>query len=123
MNQEKINYFKGKLEEELKLLEGELQHVGKRNPRVGNDKTDWEGKPAEFDIDSADESEVADKMEEYEENTALVKNLEIKYNEIKAALKKIEAGKYGLCEIGGEPIEEARLEANPAARTCKLHMQ
>lgn len=122
MDAQKLNYFKGKLEKELALLEGELEHVGKRNPQVGNDKTDWEGKPAEFDIDSADESEVADKMEEYEENTALVKNLEIKYNEIKGALKKIEEGKYGICEMGAESIEEARLEANPAARTCKKHM-
>jgi RNA polymerase-binding transcription factor DksA len=51
--------------------------------------------------------------------------LEVRYNEIKSALKKIEEsapGAYGLCEVGGEQIEEDRLEANPAARTCKAHM-
>ncbi len=48
--------------------------------------------------------------------------LENRWNEVRAALKKIEAGTYGICEISGEPIEEDRLEVNPAARTCKEHM-
>ena len=38
------------------------------------------------------------------------------------ALEKIEKGTYGICETGGEKIEEDRLEANPSARTCKAHM-
>jgi RNA polymerase-binding transcription factor DksA len=35
---------------------------------------------------------------------------------------QIEKGAYGTCKICGEKIEEDRLEANPAAQTCKLHM-
>jgi RNA polymerase-binding transcription factor DksA len=62
-------------------------------------------------------------MEEYEENTAVLKNLEIKYNEIKKTLQKIEDGKYGVCEVCGKLIEEDRLEANQAAKTCKEHMR
>ncbi len=119
MDASKINYFKERLEAELKLVEDELEHVGQRNP---SNPADWEGRPADLDIDRADDSELADKMEEYEENTAVLKNLEIKYNEIKKALKKIEDGKYGICEVCGKPIEEDRLEANPAAKTCKAHM-
>ena len=34
----------------------------------------------------------------------------------------IAAGTYGTCEVSGEQIEEDRLEADPAARTCKAHM-
>ncbi|HEY4515951.1 MAG TPA: TraR/DksA C4-type zinc finger protein [Candidatus Paceibacterota bacterium] len=120
MEIEKLNHFKEKLVEELALLEKELEHVGKKRPLNG--EVDWEGKPADFDTDSADESELGDKMEEYEENTAIVKNLEIRYNEVKKALQKIEAGTYGTCEVNGEAIEEDRLEANPAATTCKAHM-
>lgn len=120
MDDQKLNYFKEKLTAELKLVEGELKHVGRKNP---SNQVDWEGKPADFDVDTADESEVADKMEEYEENTAVLKNLEIKYNEIKRALKKIDDGKYGLCEVCGKLIEEDRLKANQAAKTCKEHMQ
>ena len=37
--------------------------------------------------------------------------------------KKIEDGSYGTCETGNDhPIEKERLDANPAARTCKAHM-
>ena len=112
-------YFKEKLEEELFLVEKELNSVGRRNP---DNKNDWEAEPADFDTDQADESEKADKIEEYEENTAVLKELEIRYNDIKDALTKIENKTFGVCEISGEQIEEDRLIANPAARTCKKHM-
>lgn len=115
-----ISHFKEKLEKELKEVEAELRSVGRKNP---NNPADWEAEPADFDIDRADESEVGDKIEEYEENSAVLKELEIKYNEIKKALGKIESGTYGICEVSGEPIELERLEANPAARTCMRHME
>lgn len=113
-------YFKEKLEEELLLVEKELNDVGRKNP---DNKADWEAEPADFDTNNADENETADKIEEYEGNTAVLKELEMRYNDIKDALKKIEDSKYGLCEICGEPIEEERLIANQAARTCKIHME
>jgi DnaK suppressor protein len=33
-------------------------------------------------------------------------------------LTRLDAGTYGTCEVCGEPIGTARLEARPAARTC-----
>ncbi len=115
-----INYFKKNLEEELVLVEKELNDVGRKNP---DNKEDWEAEPADMNVDSADSNETADNIEEFEENTAVLKELEIRFNDIKDALKKIEEEKYGLCEISGDPIEEDRLIANPAARTCKKHME
>ena len=115
-------HFKQKLEEEFALVEGELSGIAQKNPQVSNGTTDWEAKPADMDIDSADDTELGDRMEEFEENTAVVKNLEIRYNDIKLALANIESGTYGICETCGEKIEEDRLEANPATRTCKAHM-
>ena len=38
--------------------------------------------------------------------------------EIDAAVARLDAGTYGVCERCGNPIGEARLEALPAARTC-----
>lgn len=113
-------YFQKKLKEELALVEQELKNIGRINP---DNIADWEARPADFSIDSADESESADKIEEFEENTALLKELEIRYNDIKVALAKIEKGDYGSCEVCGKPIEEDRLIANQAARTCKEHME
>ncbi len=115
-----IEYFKTKLEEELILVERELNSVGRKNP---TNKKDWEAEPADMNVDSADSNEVADNMEEFEGNTAVLKELEIRYNDVKDALTKIEENKYGICEVSSEQIEEERLIANPAARTCKAHME
>lgn len=117
-----INHFKQKLEEELKEVESELSNIGTKNPNIQNGVTDWQAKPANLDVDTADETEMGDKFEEYEENTAVLKNLEIRYNDIKYALIKIEKGEYGKCEVCSKDIEEDRLGANPAAKTCKEHM-
>lgn len=115
---EQIAKFKNKLEEELKLLEEELSSVGRRNP---SNEADWEAKPNDTEPES-DPNEMADHIEDYETNTGIVKELEIRYNNVRRALDKIEKGTYGKCEITDEDIELARLEANPSARTCKDHL-
>ena len=70
----------------------------------------------------ADSNEAADQLEEYEERREELEPLQVRWMEIKNALEKIENSTYGVCEVGGETIEEGRLEANPAAKTCKKHM-
>ena len=112
-------HFKTKLENELKTLETELKSVGHKNP---NNPKDWEPSSGEVDINASDAADIADNIESYESNTAILKPLETQYNDVKAALEKIKKGKYGICEVGGEEIEIDRLEANPAAKTCKAHM-
>jgi RNA polymerase-binding transcription factor DksA len=37
--------------------------------------------------------------------------------EVEAALGRLDDGSYGTCEVCGEPIPPARLEARPVART------
>ncbi len=113
------NIFRSKLEQELAQVREELDRIGQRNPQR---KDDWEGNSSDFP-DSADSNETADKIEELEENTAIVSELESKLADIKKALDKIEQGTYGICEVGDEPIELDRLEANPSATTCKKHME
>lgn len=119
MDTNKKENLKKKLEEEKKVLIEELKTVGVRSDANQND---WEPVPTKMDISEADRNEVADKIEEFGNNMAIEKDLEIRYTEIIDALKKMEEGNYGICEIGGEEIEEDRLNANPAAKTCKSHM-
>ncbi len=109
--------YKNKLEKELKLVEEELNEVGRKNP----ENKVWEATEIEPDSDEADENEVADKMEGFSENSAIVSQLETQYNDIKLALEKINSGTYGKCEVGGEDIPEDRLWANPSAKTCIEH--
>lgn len=111
--------YKTRLQEELELLETELKTVAKVNP---DNKNDWEPKEVDLKVSTADANELADKREQYKENDAILYDLEIRFNNVKLALKKIEDGTYGICEISGEEIEEDRLDANPAARTCKEHI-
>jgi len=99
-------------------LEEELKSVGRRNP---DNPADWEAVPNEGDTDATDMNDRADSIEDYEENTAILRELEIRYNQVLKALEKIETGTYGTCEVGGEEIPEARLEANPSATTCVAH--
>lgn len=113
-----IPHFKQKLEAELATLEAELKSVGRKNPDNPND---WEAKPPVENIPMADENEVADTIEDFEQNAAILKQLEIRYNEVKGALKRIADGTYGTCKVTGDPIELERLEANPAAETCIAH--
>lgn len=115
-----ISHLKSELEKELATLEGELKTVGRINP---SNPKDWEAVPQQEDIDSADENEVADKIENYEGNSAILKQLETRFNEVKDALKRIDENTYGTCEVCNKEIEEKRLEANPAATTCMEHMK
>ena len=52
---------------------------------------------------------------------ALVRQAREHLADIDAALAKVTAGTYGLCEVCGEPIPDRRLEARPTARTCVEH--
>ena len=112
--------LKQKLEEELETLKKELATVGRINPENPKDWEPTAGVEAEHEHE-ADPNDKADEMEEYETNAAILKELEIRFNEVKDALKRIEDGKYGVCSVCGKAIEPARLEANPAAATCIEH--
>lgn len=111
-------HFKTKLEKELKNLENELKTVGHKNP---DNSKDWEPISNDIDEEASDDVDMAENIENYERNTAILKPLEIQYNDVKHALDKIKKGTYGLCEICKKPIEAKRLEANPSARTCLAH--
>jgi RNA polymerase-binding transcription factor DksA len=55
---------------------------------------------------------------ERERDTSVLQRVEAQLREVDAALARLEAGTYGLCELCGKPIGDERLEAMPAARYC-----
>ncbi len=55
---------------------------------------------------------------ELEKRMALERRLTDALVEVEHALKKYEAGTYGICDLCGRPIEPARLEALPQANLC-----
>jgi RNA polymerase-binding transcription factor DksA len=115
-NQEKLNKFKKLLEEEKMTLLGEIDSVKPKFMESDENR------------DRADETEVADDIEEQDNNAAIEVDLNKRLEEVNAALENIDREmkggerEYGICTVCGNEIEEDRLEANPSATTCKAHM-
>ena len=118
MNKKETEKFKIKLLVEKTQLEEEMAGIGSKNP---NNKGAWDANASTMEVDHADENEVADKLEELEENGAILEQLENQLTEVNAALDRIEKGTFGLCEKCGKAIESDRLEANPSARMSIKH--
>ena len=114
-----IAHYKEILEAERVKLEKDLGDLGVHNLNI---EQDWIATPAQAPVSTADPNVVADRAEDWEERRATVEDLEIRWNNVKRALEKIENGTYGTCELCSAPIEDDRLDANPAARTCKTHI-
>jgi len=109
--------LKQKLEAEKARLESEMADIGRRNPLVPND---WESVPSEIGVES-DLADQADVVISRDTTSAIFADLEARYDTVLEALEHMEKGTYGLCEECGKQIEEARLMADPAARTCVEH--
>lgn len=118
MNTEQIEKLKKVLEAEREMLEKALGEIGVQNP----DNGEWEAIPDMSEGQETDENDLADRAEQFEERSSILPTLSIRLSEVLSALGKMKDGKYGICEISGEPIEEERLLANPAAKTCIAHM-
>lgn len=103
---------------EQALLEKELKDIGRINPENSND---WEPVANDLNIDKAEDEERAAGIIDFEEQSAVEFTLEERWNAVKAALARIENNTYGLCRVCKNPIEDARLRANPAGETCIAH--
>lgn len=114
-----IENNKKKLEEEKKLIESELSGLGQIDKTTG----EWEAVPEVQTSPEADENDLSDRSEDFEERTGVMTALEARLEDINYALNAIENGGYGICKVCGNKIEEDRLEANPAAHTCKACME
>jgi DnaK suppressor protein len=68
-----------------------------------------------YDSNFADSSQVTAERGEAER---LATELQDALDDVDAALVRLSDGNYGVCEVCGKPIGEARLEAMPAARLC-----
>ena len=111
--------IKEKLEKERDVLLEQLADMGKLDPETG----DWEATPEEQDIPATDQNDMADRFEDFEAKSSMIKTLEPRLNDILRALKGLNKESFGKCEVCKKDIEMARLEANPAARTCKKHLE
>lgn len=54
--------------------------------------------------------------------SAVMHQTQAHLSEVEAALERVRTGTYGICEVCLQPIDGARLEARPTARTCVHHV-
>ena len=104
-----FNLLRSRLESEQKRLTGELEQL-KASARPANERR--EGSPF------GKREEEATETLELETRLALEKRVRDQLAEIEHALAKFEDGTYGLCDLCGQPIDPARLEALPQANLC-----
>ena len=115
-----INYLRDKLEADKKRLTAELSTFAKKVSTPGQPE-EWEAIPDTEETDIEFRDEVADAAEELEERHAADEALEDELRLVEEALGRIAAGTYGQCTVCGMTIEDARLNAEPMARTCIEH--
>jgi DnaK suppressor protein len=104
MNEKKLNYFKDLLHQKLDELLGEVNKtVSGMTSREDNlpDPSDR----ATLEVDRNFELRIRDRERKL-------------IGKIKEALERIDLGTYGICEVCGEEIGEARLKARPVTTLC-----
>jgi len=111
-----IKNLQHKLLEEKQRLETDLGYIGEKE-KGGT----YHAHPAESD-ETSFRDEVADRLEELGERVEASGSLRARLLSVDQALERIDAGTFGTCEVCKKQIEDERLEANPAARTCIAHI-
>jgi RNA polymerase-binding transcription factor DksA len=100
-----------------KVLEDKKSALEARLSQGGKKKTD-DGYITRFPDYGDDEESAVSEVEDYDTNVDIENNLSRDLKATKAALARIEEGKYGICIKCGRNIEEKRLYAYPAASLC-----
>lgn len=104
MNEEKLEYFRGVLQEEMRALLGE---AGKTVSEMTADTTNF---PDPNDR-ATQESDRTFELRIRDRERKLI-------NKIREALERIDDGTFGICELCGEEISEGRLKARPVTTLC-----
>ncbi|MBO8162285.1 MAG: TraR/DksA C4-type zinc finger protein [Brevibacillus sp.] len=116
MDQRKLSRFRQRLMDEKRSIEQRL--ADSDHYSLMDQMSDSISEFSMYDNHPAD---VGSEMFEREKDLALYNLDRETLREIDQALKRMEAGKYGICTVCGQPIAAERLEAVPQAATCKEH--
>lgn len=100
------------------LLEAERQQALRRLAGLTGDFNEVVAASRDSNADDEHDPEGATIAFERSQVAALVLQVQRHLAEVEAAIHRLEAGTYGICERCGQPIAKARLEARPEARTC-----
>lgn len=74
--------------------------------------------PTELSALDQHPADAGSELFERQKELSIRENAESRFQDIEDALRKLDEGRYGTCEVCGNPINKARLEAVPTARYC-----
>jgi DnaK suppressor protein len=100
------------------LLDAERRRTVARLGRLRDDHVDFVDASRDSNADDEHDPEGATIAFERSQVGALVRQAEAQLVELGRAADRIAAGTYGTCQVCGERIPDARLEARPTASTC-----
>lgn len=109
---ERLNYFKELIEKELKESVAYLEDINK-DQSIGARESS--GDLSSYAFHQADQGSDTNLMEQ---NVLLMEQEREKIRLLNDALRRIYEGRYGVCEMCGDNISEARLEIIPYAIYC-----
>ena len=109
-----IKFFRNLLMELRKKIVGDLKQI--EGETLNTSQRDASGDLSGYSYHMAD---MASDNYDRELNIGLATNEQQILNDIDTALKMIDAGTYGICEIYGTPIPKKRLLAMPYTRLSK----
>lgn len=119
LDQTFLDRMRAALNAEKTELSKELHEVGEKD--TGNEIPGQEirAKFPDYGEDKLDSLESgANEVADFAADSNTITWLERRAHDIEAALERLDADTYGVCEKCKEQIEETRLEANPASRLC-----
>jgi DnaK suppressor protein len=103
-----VDHYRGLLIEEMARLEEEREYLRKTNSDMdGNLPEDAEGEE--------DTADLASSLMDKEMDLSVEEEIEDRMTAIEHALRKMEDGTYGICDVSGQPIPKSRLELIPWA--------
>lgn len=100
------------------LLDELERSVDRRLKRLGSDAESLRHDRADATADDEHDPEGSTLSGEWAQVDALERAARAERGEILAARERVASGVYGICEVCGRPIGDARLEARPTARRC-----
>jgi DnaK suppressor protein len=86
--------------------------MGDLRVEVADRETEGDAQPTTFDA-----ADTASDTTQRTEDLSILESLEAELAEIDAALGRVADGTYGIDQLTGQPIDPARLDAVPTART------
>lgn len=114
LSRKEMDFYKKLLIELRKKIVGDLQKI--EGDTLNTNQRDASGDLSGYSFHMAD---MASDNYDRELNIGLASNEQQILNEIDIALKRIEDGTYGTCELTGDPIPKKRLLAMPYTRLSK----